>query len=262
MKAYRQALLLSLQTALQYRVNSMFFLTLVLIRPLALFFLWSTILNHGATLGTYTLQTMVTYYVVTQFFVVNTPFGAWAEIGNSIRNGRLALWLTRPASHYGLFLAQVLGGSLFLWLIGLGGIAVVAVILGPSFHVQTDPALVLAALAFWFGGVVLGYTFGYMLNLVAFWTQRVSGLSNLADLVVSFLSGSIIPLDLLPFKDVWLFLPFRFAGWLPAQVYLGRVGWAEMPAEFGWLAMWIVAFVGLAGVMWQVGLRRFQGAGV
>jgi ABC-2 type transport system permease protein len=262
MKAYLQAFRLSLQTALQYRVNSMFFLTLVLIRPLALYFLWRTILENGADLGAYTLPAMVTYYVVTQFFVVNTPFGAWAEIGNSIRNGRLVLWLTRPASHFGLFLAQVLGGSLFLWLIGLAGIAVVAVILGPSFQVQTNPALVLAALAFWLGGVVLGYTFGYMLNLVAFWTQRVSGLSNLADLLVSFLSGSVIPLDLLPFKGAWLFLPFRFAGWFPAQVYLGRVGWSQMPAEFGWLVMWIVVFIGLATWLWRAGLRRFQGAGV
>ena len=240
----------------------MFFLTLVLIRPLALYFLWRTLLGNGGDIGAYDLPAMVTYYVVTQFFVVNTPFGAWADIGNSIRNGSLSLWLTRPANHFGLFLAQVLGNMLFLWLIGLGGIAVVALLLGSSFQLQTNPALVLAALTFWLGGVVLGYAFGYMLNLVAFWTQRVSGLSNLADLLVGFLSGSVIPLDLLPARGLWLWLPFRFAGWFPAQVYLGRVSWSEMPAQFAWLSLWLLAFVGLAGLMWRAGLRRFQGAGV
>lgn len=107
---------------------------------------------------------MVTYYIVTNFFVANTPSTAWAIIGESIRDGSLATWLVRPVSHYGIFLGRVLGSWIPFWVLGLGGIACLAGILHRYFVLQTDPVRILATLIFWLGGVVLGFYLGISLK--------------------------------------------------------------------------------------------------
>lgn len=260
-RACWKAFLIEMQSTFCYRANVFFYLTAVLIPPLAVFFLWHTVLGEGTTLGTYSLSTMVTYYIVTSFFVGNTPFSAWITIGESIRDGSLASWLVRPASHYGIFLGRILGSWVPFWLIGLGGTACVAAILHRYFELQTDPVRILVAVLLWLGGVVLGFTWGYLVNLVAFWTERATGTVILTEQAAAFLAGGIVPLDLLPLKELWQVLPFRFAGWLPAQVYLGRVDMAIIPLELTKLLAWFLVLFGLTRLIWRRGLARFQGAG-
>jgi len=262
MRAYKSAFFLQMQSTLCYRANILFYLTAVLIPPLAIFFLWRTVLGEVDALGAYDLGTMITYYVVVQFFIAHTPFSAWVEIGESIRDGSLTLWLVRPANHYGLYLGRLLGSWVPFWLLGLGGTAGVAALLHRYFQFQTDPVLIGAAVLMWLGGVILGFTWGYMLNLVAFWTERATGMVVLAEQAASFLAGGVIPLDLLPLQELWLFLPFRFAGWLPTQIYLGRVSRSELPLEFLKLLIWLMAFCVLVQWLWRRGLRRFAGVGV
>ncbi len=261
--AYRQAFLVELQATLRYRGNVLAYLSYVLVPPVAVFFLWKTVLGEGGWLGDYDLRAMVTYYLVTQLFVANTPFGAWSDIGEEIRNGRLALWLLRPAGHYGLYLSRILGSWVVpYWGMSLLGTAVVAAVLHRYFQLQTDSRLLAAALLFWLGGVVIAFTWGYLLNLAAFWTQRALGALLAADAVATFLAGGVIPLDLLPLKGLWLFLPFRYAGWLPTQIYLGRVPLESLPLEFLKLLAWLIALRLLVKLVWHRGLMRFQGAGI
>jgi ABC-2 type transport system permease protein len=252
--------LVGLQVDLRYKLNTLFYLSYVLVPPLAVFYLWRAVLSAGGRIGDYDLSTMVTYYVVVQLFVCSTP-APWPEIGESIRNGRLAFWLVRPASHYGLYLARVVSSHALLWLFSFGGLTIVATLLRPFFRVQTDPVLVLAAVLLWLGGVLVSFTLGYLVNLLAFWTERVSGALSLVTQAMPFLAGSILPLDLLPLPQLWLSLPFRFAGWLPTQVYLGRIGRQALPLEFARLVLWLVVLILLCQWVWRRGLACFQGPG-
>jgi ABC-2 type transport system permease protein len=252
---------MEMQTALTYKANAALYLTYVMIPPLAIFFLWKTVLGEGESLQTYDLRTMVSYYIITQFFATNTPFSAWSEIGEGIRSGQLSLWLLRPVSHYNLYLARLLGSWTLLWAMSLGGVTIMAMILHNYFQLQTNPLVLVATVIFWMGGVVLGFTYGYVLNLVAFWTERVAGTLQLSYSAAFFLSGAIIPLDLLPLKEVWLFLPFRYSGFVPAQVYLGRLSPSDWPTELLKLVLWIAISLIIAKLMWRQGLRRYQAAG-
>lgn len=261
LRPYLSALLMEIQTALTYKANAALYLTYVMIPPLAIFFLWRAILGEGGSLQTYDLRTMVTYYIITRFFATNTPFSAWSEIGEGIRSGRLSLWLLRPVSHYNLYLARLLGSWILLWVMSFGSVIIMAIILRDYFQLQSHPLLLAATVIFWIGGVVLGFTYGYVLNLVAFWTERVAGTLRLSYSAAFFLSGAIIPLDLLPLKEVWLFLPFRYSGFVPAQVYLGRLSPWDWPTELLKLVVWIAVSLTIAKLMWWLGLRRYQAAG-
>lgn len=260
-KPYLRALKVQTQITLRYRGNVFAFLSYVLIPPLAVFFLWRTVLGGERTLGGYGLSAMVTYYVVTQFFVANTPFSAWWEIGEEIRDGRLSLWLVRPVGHFGFYFSQTLGSWIPYWFMGLGGVVVVAGILHRYFLLPQEAWRLPVAVLFWLLGVALAFNWGYVLNLLAFWTARVSGVLDVADVAAVFLAGGFVPLDILPLREVWLFLPFRFAGWFPAQIYLGRVGLEALPRELGLLLGWLLLLSLVRRAVWRWGLRRYQAAG-
>jgi len=261
LRPYLRALQVQTQVTLRYRGNVFAFLSYVLIPPLAVFFLWRAVLGGERALGGYDLSTMVTYYIVTQYFVANTAFSAWTDIGEEIRDGRLTLWLLRPASHYGLYFARNIGGWIPYWTVGLLGAAAVAGILHRYFLLPQEPWRIPMAVGFWLLGVVLAFTWGYILNLLSFWTERSTGIVLMADAAAVFLAGGFVPLDILPLKEIWLLLPFRFAGWFPTQIYLGRVGFAELPRELGLLLGWLLTFLVLQKLIWRLGLRRYQGAG-
>ncbi len=261
LRPYLRLLATETQVTLAYRGSVLAYLSAVLIPPLAVSFLWRAVLGRGGSLAGYDLPAMVTYYIVVQYFVAHTPFSAWTEIGEEIRDGRLSLWLSRPLGHYGMCLARNLGAWIPYWAMGLVGAAAVAGILHRYFLLPGEPWRVPVAVGFWLLGVALAFTWGYTLNLLSFWTQRSTGIVLMADAVAVFLSGGLVPLDILPLKEVWLLLPFRFAGWLPTQIFLGRVGFAELPRELGLLLAWLLAFLLIRKLIWHLGLRRYQGAG-
>lgn len=261
MRAYFRSLAVETKVTLTYRGSVLAFLSAITIPPLAVFFLWRTVLGAGGSLGDYDLSAMVTYYIVVGFFVANTPFTAWSEISEEIRGGRLALWLLRPAGHYGLYLSRNLGAWIPYWIMGLMGAAAVAGILHRYFHLPGDWWRVPVSIGFWILGVMLAFTLGYILHLLAFWTARTDGIMVVADVAATFLAGGFVPLDILPLREVWLFLPLRFAGWFPAQIFLGRVDPIELPRELGLLLGWLLLLTLVRLAIWRFGLRRYRAAG-
>jgi len=252
---------MEMKNALAYKANLIFYLTYVVIPPLAIFFLWSFILKDGKTIQTYNLTSMVTYFIITQLFVTNTPFSAWSEIGDGIRNGNLTLWLLKPTDHYILYLFRLVGSWIPLWITSFGGVSIVVLVLHKYIQFQSDIIVNLVTILFWFGGVVFGFTLGYLFNLLAFWIDRSSGVLMLSASAAYFLSGAVFPLDILPLKEIWLWLPYKYCGFFPAQVYLGRIPSSEWIIEFIKLCSWILISLILTKIIWRIGIKRYQAAG-
>lgn len=130
-----------------------------------------------------------------------------------------------------------------------------------------------APLAFWAGGIsapasptaALAYAVSLLLawainalvavavGLMAFWTMEIGGIDLLQLLVQQFLAGTAVPLVFFP---GWLELvanlsPFRFVGYVPASIYVGRIeGWAvagQLLLACGWV---VVLAAGLA-LLWR-----------
>ena len=261
LQPYRGSLKMEIKNSLAYKANLFFYLTYVIVPPLAIFFLWSSVLGDGKNIASYDLSSMVTYFVITQLFVSSTPFSAWREIGDDIRNGNLSLWLVKPMDHYLLYLSRLIGSWIPLWIISFGGVGIVFLLLHNYMKFQTDFIVIMTTLAFWLGGVVFGFTMGYLLNLLAFWTERSSGALMLSSSAAYFLSGAVFPLDVLPLKEVWLALPYKYSGYFPAQIYLGRVPSSEWFIEFIRLCFWILISISASKIVWRIGLKRYQAAG-
>jgi ABC-2 type transport system permease protein len=110
---------------------------------------------------------------------------------------------------------------------------------------------------------VVGFFFEACIGMVGFWFLEVTSLLYVVNIVNFFISGQLLPLDLLsPFwAGLLKALPFQYLAYFPATVFLGKVQGPALVrgllAEFAWA----VFFVVLARVLYRLGLRRYSAFG-
>jgi len=91
----------------------------------------------------------------------------------------------------------------------------------------------------------MSYAFRFIPNSLAFWTTDARGINYLANTVILFFSGFIVPINFFPpvLRGLVLLLPFSALANLPVNVYLGNVGGAELVRALVLQAAWIIALV-------------------
>ncbi|HXI16443.1 MAG TPA: ABC-2 family transporter protein, partial [Chloroflexota bacterium] len=98
----------------------------------------------------------------------------------------------------------------------------------------------------------------FLINLSAFWLTDAKGVGALVFTSISFLSGLVVPLRLLPegIQAVALALPFAGILQTPADVFLERVMGAELVTAVALQAFWAMALLVLSQVTLLAATRR------
>jgi ABC-2 type transport system permease protein len=110
---------------------------------------------------------------------------------------------------------------------------------------------------------LVGFFFEASVGMVGFWFLEVTSLLYIVMTLNFFISGHMVPLDLLPWPwaSVLKVLPFQYMAYFPAVVFLGKVrGWNLVYHLLGEL-FWAIAFMLLARVLYRVGLKRYSAYG-
>jgi ABC-2 type transport system permease protein len=112
-------------------------------------------------------------------------------------------------------------------------------------------------------GNVIHYLFGATLAAVAFYWENAFAILLVKNMMVSLLSGEVMPLSVFPAKYSWIWesTPFYLYVYGPTQVALGKWSpevWAHhMMIGFGWC----IAFAILLKITWSRSIRQYQGIG-
>jgi ABC-2 type transport system permease protein len=107
-------------------------------------------------------------------------------------------------------------------------------------------------------GMLLSFTFRFIVSSLAFWTTDVRGINYLVATAILFFSGFIVPLNFLP--DGWRraveWLPFQAMAHLPISIYLGKGGGAALARAFGVELAWLAGLTVLGRAILRYTLRR------
>ena len=105
----------------------------------------------------------------------------------------------------------------------------------------------------------MGFLIESLLGLIAFWFLEVSSLLFIYMMLNYFLSGHMIPLDLLPGWVEWL--PFKYLAYFPCKLALGKYTHAQMGQELLIELVWVGALIWLNRWVFARGLRRYGAYG-
>lgn len=130
-------------------------------------------------------------------------------------------------------------------------------------HVPTEWTVWLAFAASLIMAFVVGFFFEASVGMVGFWFLEVTSLLYIVMTLNFFISGHMLPLDLLPepWQTILKILPFQYMAYFPAVVFLGKVRGAELTYRLGLQLVWSVAFVFLARWLYRRGLKQYSAFG-
>lgn len=244
------------KTYLAYSLWFWIGLILNTIQMMVFVFFWRGVYANTDTIGGLDLQTTLNYILLAQVFnALTDSFVLW-ELGQSIREGNIAHVLLRPmdiqGSFYVISLAQAATG-----LVLQIPMAVVATVFF-GLRWPADPvvwgAFIVTALL---GRTVL-FFFDYLLASITFYTTEVWGLAVLIFGAGLFLSGSLVPLEMMPdwLRAIVLALPFAQTLAVPISVLSGIQPVSAAPQLWLIQLAWIGGLAVASRLFFRVAVRR------
>ncbi|MFZ2192792.1 MAG: ABC-2 family transporter protein [Candidatus Moraniibacteriota bacterium] len=252
----------SISEALMYRSHIFMLIVSQAISLFVFIFLWKAIYAEGNQVGGYSLNGLISYYILSAIisFVIQGVDVAW-RIGDEIRLGNITNFILKPINYFWSTFWIVAGKSFLNLLISF--IVMVPIILfSTNFF---DGSLDFVKLGFFILSIFLAFIifvlFFYIVGLATFWLGDVRGFNFLVRMIMFFLAGNIMPLDLLPkiISSINNFLPFRFITWFPIAIWSGKM---ELNLRiFIPVLIWILILGFLANFIFKKGLEKYEGQG-
>lgn len=233
-------------------------------RVLLSFLLWRAIFSGRAEVAGYTLSMMVTYYLVASMLsrLQYQDALAW-QLSAEVREGSFSKYLIRPMPVISFFLGAGLGNWSFLILVNGGALLLWSAIFSRWAVLPAGlPDRWWLVLLIPLGGLCM-FLFNHLIALLSLKYQDVGGLLIMKGGMIEFLSGALVPLNLLPavLVGVLKITPFYYIVFYPASLCLGTHNEPPILAALI-LLFWCLVFYA-AGQAWFIHARKhYEGVGI
>lgn len=247
---------MALQETLAYRGTAIFTVLILFLWIAILFSFWSSAYEGRERIAGYSLDDMRTYILLA--YAINALVG-W-RVGSAmmarIRTGEIVIDMIRPLNYRTTQLANAVGNGIVEGFISFG----IAIGLGLLFFDIESPESAVAALLFVISvliGFVTKVLVVFLITLLTFWTLQGVGLMWAQQAVIAILSGTLVPLALLPgwIRIIAELLPLRGIVATPVGIYLGT---STGLAMLGLLALQVAWLVLLWWVTDKAWIRAFR----
>ena len=248
----------SFQKRMQYRVANLAGLTTNFFFLLVHIFVYTAF--YAARTGPLplNLDEVITYFVLCQVFFMLMPFwGARSEVTSAIKDGSVALQLTKPVDFHAYWFADECGRACYYAL--MRGIPTFLIsIIFFAVAIPTQPTTLMAFAVSMTLATFMSAALTITIFSSAFWTLDTTGISGLSYSIITLFSGMLVPIALWPewLAHIAAWLPFGGLIDIPFSIYLGKITGADIWEAIGKQMIWVVFFVGLGRVLLRRGFSR------
>jgi ABC-2 type transport system permease protein len=221
-----------------------------------------TSLGNKAT--QYTYNEMIAYLLLTNISrMFSSMPGLAGGIAREIREGTMKRYLIQPIDMIGYLLVYRMAHKVTYIIMSFLPYALLFFLCRGFFDGFPD-ALTLAAFAL---SLVLSFLVGFFfevsVGMVGFWFLEVTSLLYIVMTLNFFISGHMLPLDLLPqpWSGLLKVLPFQYMAYFPAVVFLGKIKGMTLILFLLGEVFWAVFFMVLARALYRLGLKRYSAFG-
>lgn len=204
-------------------------------------FFWKALFSNADQMGGVTVDTMLTYTVVSSMVSVLLTTNVEWRITDSVRKGTIAIDMMRPVNIFKVFFAENLGtvtALIFQNLLPIFLIGSLLIKLPTPNSVQDGLLFVVSLLVAFFINWYLAVIFG----MWAFKVIEMSALIQVKKHLLRLLSGSMIPIWFFPewLRNVLECLPFVYIYQMPISIYVGQYTRASLEKGLLLQLLWLV----------------------
>ena len=268
MQKYFHALSIGFQNNLTYRFNYLTRTLFGFIPLTAIIMLWRSIYEgkpaDTATVATYTLSQMISYYLVVTIVDALTAVNEddW-QIAGDIKDGNISQFLLKPVDYLWFRLSLFLAGRATYLMVALVPLALFSLWLRDYFVLPANFATLGLFLCSIILTALLQFFLSYTMAMLAFWVLEVSTFIFILYAFEYIASGHLFPLDILPpaIARALFFMPFPYQLYFPVSVYMGKITGSELARGLLIQAGWVVLAYALARFAWHRGIKKYSAVG-
>jgi ABC-2 type transport system permease protein len=256
----------SLVERMAYRGDFLFGTILRFLPLLTTILLWEAIYkgSQQTALAGFRFREMIAYLLLTNISrMFSSMPGLAGGIAREIREGTLKRYMIQPVDLIGYLLAYRVAHKVAYIVTSFIPYALLFFVCRNFFDGFPDAATMAAYAVSLVLSFLVGFFFEASVGMVGFWFLEVTSLLYIVMTLNFFISGHMLPLDLLPqpWSGLLKVLPFQYMAYFPAVVFLGKVrGW-ELALHLLGELLWAVVFLLLARGLYRLGLRRYSAFG-
>jgi ABC-2 type transport system permease protein len=256
----------SLAERMTYRADFLFATVFRFLPMVTTILLWQAIYTGSGQdeLAGFRYREMIAYLLLTH---ISRMFSSMpnlaAGIARDVREGTLKRYLLQPMDMIGYLLAYRVAHKVAYIVTSFLPYALLFFVCRSFFDGFPDAATLAAYALSLILAFLVGFFFEASVGMVGFWFLEVTSLLYIVMTLNFFISGQMMPLDLLPqpWSGLLKILPFQYMAYFPAVVFLGKIKgtalWLHLLGEL----LWAVAFIVLTRILYRTGLRRYSAYG-
>jgi len=262
LRSYLSILRGSMMVGVIYRFGFLFNILGNIIYMTVVYFLWRSIYANAATLRGLTFHETFLYVALgSAVFILLKTYADWL-ISFEIREGMIAIYLTKPVNYQLYSLANSLGGML-MNLAAITLPTVIMLVFVFRVPIQIGPGLLLFPLSL-FLAFLLSFCFDYFIGILGFYSESIWGMSITKEIFVTVLSGALIPLQFFPdwLQRILLVLPFQAIYHTPLMMITRpNQDWSLLLTMLGVQALWVIAAFILTRIFYNQAVKVLRVAG-
>jgi ABC-2 type transport system permease protein len=218
----------------------------------------------GSTSVKFGYREMIAYLLLTNISrMFSSMPGLAGGIAREIREGTMKRYLVQPIDMVGYLLVYRIAHKVTYIIMSFIPYALLFFVCRGFFDGFPDLITLCAFMASLILAFLIGFFFEACVGMVGFWFLEVTSLLYIVMTLNFFISGHMLPLDLLP--DPWggllKALPFQYMAYFPAVVFLGKVKGTELAMHLLGALFWAAFFMVLAQGLYRLGVRRYSAYG-
>ena len=270
LKKYKPFLRAGAMDTMAYRFNILVWAAVTVCEVACMVFLWLAVYRSSAggidaEIHGFTYREMISYVVLTTIFgfVTFNNDTLWF-INSDIRKGTIGNYLIKPISYRGKFAATSFGSLLMMTaMFGLPFYTAALVTLRSLGFLPdlTFPAFFAHLGLFLLSGLcasLLNDVIAYIFGVLCFYTTSAWGLNSLKATVISFLSGTLLPLAFFPagLREVLNWMPFAGMSQNPVLILMMKYDLKESLRCVALSVAWIVVLELFAKLLFSHAVRK------
>lgn len=234
------------QKQMQYRVANVAGLTTNFFFATVRIFVFSAFYAAQTEAMPLNLAEVTTYICLTQAFLMVLPVWGRSEIAETIKDGSIAMQLTKPVDFHGYWFANEFGKSVYYTCMRALPTFFFSKLLF-DIMIPLDASLLLSFTLSMSIAAMVGAALHILVFGTVFWTLDSTGVHGFAFTLTLFFSGFLVPISLWPewLQDIAQWLPFECLVDLPFNIYLGKTTGIAIPMvllkQLGWLVLLVMA---------------------
>lgn len=250
--AYLYKLKLQMQVYLTYRFEVYANIVTHFILIIANVFLWNCVYSNQESISGVGREQMITYSVLSSCLSVMYNCGIQNSLNKDVRQGNIAVLLMKPFHLLGAYFAEDAGTAIVQTFSVSLPIFLIGALLFPV-QLPVSAGVFPAIFISYFLGFLILWLLGALVGMFTFVTMELGNMGVVKNMIVSILSGSMIPLWFFPAgaERILMMTPFPYTYQLPLGLYIGRIGIQEGLRQIGIQVLWAILLGGCVTLAWK-----------